>query len=47
MATLLWVLAVILVIAGIVSLVRVLVGYGILLTVIRLLVGTGGVRVFT
>jgi hypothetical protein len=43
----LWVLAVILVIAGIVSLVRGAVLAGILLIIAGLLVGPGGVSVFT
>lgn len=45
-ATLLWILAVILVIAGIVSLVRGSVVAGIVLIVVGLLVGPGGVSVF-
>jgi hypothetical protein len=47
MVALLWILAVILVIAGIVSLVRGQVLLGIALIVIGLLVGPGGVSVFT
>jgi hypothetical protein len=47
MVTLLWILAVILVIAGIVSLVRGEVLVGVALIVIGLLVGPGGVSVFT
>ena len=43
----LWILAVILVIAGIVSLVRGAVLQGIVLIVVGLLVGPGGVSVFT
>jgi hypothetical protein len=43
----LWVLAVILVIAGIVSLVRGAILVGVLLIVVGLLVGPGGVSVFT
>jgi hypothetical protein len=43
----LWLLAVILVIAGIVSLIRGAVLTGILLIVVGLLVGPGGVSVFT
>ncbi len=43
----LWVLAVILVIAGIVTLVRRQVALGIALIVVGLLVGPGGVSVFT
>ena len=47
MAVLLWVLAVILVIAGIVTALRGQVLLGIVLVVIGLLVGPGGVSVFT
>jgi len=43
----LWLIAVILVIAGIVALVRGAVAYGIVLIVVGLLVGPGGVSVFT
>ena len=43
----LWLLAVILVIAGIVSLVRGAILVGVLLIVVGLLVGPGGVSVFT
>ena len=43
----LWIIAVILVIAGIVALVRGAVLYGILLIVVGLLVGPGGVSIFT
>jgi hypothetical protein len=43
----LWVIAVILVIAGIVALVRGAILYGIVLIVVGLLVGPGGVSVFT
>jgi hypothetical protein len=46
MLFLLWLVAVILVIAGIVYLVRGAVGMGILLIVVGLLVGPGGVSVF-
>lgn len=46
MATLLWLIAVVLVIAGIVSLVRGSVLAGIALIVIGLLVGPGGVSIF-
>jgi hypothetical protein len=45
-ATLLWILAVILVIAGIVSLVRGQVLAGIVLVIVGLLVGPGGVSLF-
>jgi hypothetical protein len=45
--TLLWILAVILVVAGIVTILRGAVLYGIALIVIGLLVGPGGVSVFS
>jgi len=47
MATLLWILAAILVIAGIFSLIRGQMLWGIVLIVVGLLVGPGGVSVFT
>jgi len=47
MATLLWILAVILVIWGIVTLVRGSVLMGIVLIIVGLLVGPGGVSIFT
>jgi hypothetical protein len=47
MAALLWIVAVILVIAGVVSLVRRQLAAGIVLIVVGLLVGPGGVSVFT
>ena len=47
MLTLLWILAVLLVVAGIVSLLRGQIVAGIALIVIGLLVGPGGVSVFT
>jgi hypothetical protein len=47
MATLLWILAVILVIAGIVTALRGQILFGIVLVVVGLLVGPGGVSVFT
>lgn len=47
MEFLLWILAVILVIGGIVSLVRGQMLWGIVLIVVGLLVGPGGVSVFT
>ncbi|MDQ4039777.1 MAG: GPGG-motif small membrane protein [Actinomycetota bacterium] len=48
MATLLWILAVILVIAGIyVALVRKEILFGVILIIVGLLVGPGGVSVFT
>jgi len=43
----LWIIAVVLVIWGIVTLFRGAVGYGVLLIVVGLLVGPGGVSVFT
>jgi hypothetical protein len=43
----LWIIAVILVVAGIVSIIRGAVLWGVLLIVIGLLVGPGGVSVFT
>jgi hypothetical protein len=46
-ATLLWIIAAILVIAGIVSLLRGAVLAGIALIVVGLLVGPGGVSIFT
>ena len=47
MALLLWILAVILVVSGIVSLVRGQMLWGIVLIVVGLLVGPGGVSMFT
>jgi len=47
MAFLMWIIAVVLVIAGIVSLVRGAVMYGVVLIIVGLLVGPGGVSVFT
>ena len=47
MNTILWILAVILVISGIVSLVRGEVLWGIVLIIVGLLVGPGGVSLFT
>ena len=47
MATLLWILAVILVLAGIVTAFRGQVLLGIVLVVVGLLVGPGGVSIFT
>ncbi|MGY1822467.1 GPGG-motif small membrane protein [Geodermatophilus sp. SYSU D00079] len=47
MATLLWILAVVLVVAGIVALLRRQLLWGIVLIVVGLLVGPGGVSVFT
>jgi hypothetical protein len=47
MEFILWLLAVVLVVAGIVTLVRGAVLYGIVLVVVGLLVGPGGVSLFT
>ena len=47
MATLLWILAVILVIAGIFAILRKQVLWGVVLIIVGLLVGPGGVSVFT
>jgi hypothetical protein len=47
MAFILWLIAVVLVISGIVTLVRGQVLFGILLIVVGLLVGPGGVSIFT
>jgi hypothetical protein len=47
MATLLWILAVVLVVAGIVAIVRRQLLWGIVLIIVGLLVGPGGVSVFT
>ncbi|WP_166788475.1 GPGG-motif small membrane protein [Cryobacterium sp. TMS1-13-1] len=47
MATILWIIAVILVIAGIVALFRRQVLWGIVLIVVGLLVGPGGVSLFS
>jgi hypothetical protein len=47
MATLLWILAAILVIAGIVTAVRGAVVLGVVLIILGLLVGPGGVSLFT
>jgi hypothetical protein len=46
-ATLLWILAVILVIAGIFAIIRGQMMWGIVLIIVGLLVGPGGVSVFT
>ena len=43
----LWILAVILVVAGIVSLIRGQVLWGVVLVIVGLLVGPGGVSIFT
>jgi hypothetical protein len=47
MATILWILAVVLVVAGIVALLRSQILWGIVLIIIGLLVGPGGVSIFT
>ncbi|MGV8966840.1 MAG: GPGG-motif small membrane protein [Cellulomonas sp.] len=47
MTTLLWIVAVILVISGIVAIVRKQFLWGIVLIVVGLLVGPGGVSIFT
>ncbi|MGY1825266.1 MULTISPECIES: GPGG-motif small membrane protein [Blastococcus] len=47
MATLLWILAVVLVVAGVVAIVRKEIVWGIVLIVLGLLVGPGGVSIFT
>lgn len=47
MATILWIIAVVLVISGIVTLVRGQMLFGVLLIVVGLLVGPGGVSIFT
>ena len=47
MALLLWILAVVLVVSGIVALTRKEVVYGAVLIIVGLLVGPGGVSVFT
>jgi hypothetical protein len=47
MALLLWIIAVVLVVAGVVALLRQQVLWGIVLIIVGLLVGPGGVSVFT
>jgi len=47
MATLLWILAVVLVVSGIVALLRAQILWGIVLIIVGLLVGPGGVSIFT
>jgi hypothetical protein len=47
MATLLWILAVILVVAGIFAILRKQVLWGIVLIIVGLLVGPGGVSIFS
>jgi hypothetical protein len=47
MVTLLWILAVVLVVAGVFAIIRGQMLWGILLIIVGLLVGPGGVSVFT
>ncbi len=47
MAFILWILAVILVVAGIVTLIRGSILFGVVLIIVGLLVGPGGVSIFT
>jgi hypothetical protein len=47
MSTLLWILAVVLVVAGVFAIMRRQVIWGIVLIIVGLLVGPGGVSVFT
>jgi hypothetical protein len=47
MATVLWIIAVILVIAGIFAIIRKQLIWGVVLIVVGLLVGPGGVSIFT
>jgi len=47
LATILWILAVILVVSGIISLVRGQILWGAVLIIVGLLVGPGGVSIFT
>ncbi len=47
MALILWIIAVVLVIAGVAALLRKQMLYGVLLIVVGLLVGPGGVSIFT
>ena len=47
LATVLWILAVILVVAGVFAIVRKQVVWGVVLIVVGLLVGPGGVSIFT
>jgi hypothetical protein len=47
MATLLWILAVVLVVAGVLAILRKQLVWGIVLIIVGLLVGPGGVSVFT
>lgn len=47
MATLLWILAVILVVAGVFAIIRKQLLWGVVLIIVGLLVGPGGVSLFT
>jgi hypothetical protein len=47
MSTLLWIIAVVLVVAGVLALVRGQMIWGIVLIIVGLLVGPGGVSIFT
>ncbi|MDP3967053.1 MAG: GPGG-motif small membrane protein [Nocardioides sp.] len=47
MALLLWILAVVLVVAGVLAIIRSQVLWGIVLIIVGLLVGPGGVSIFT
>ncbi|MBW0094084.1 hypothetical protein I4I73_27020 [Pseudonocardia sp. KRD-184] len=47
MATILWILAVVLVVAGVLAIIRKQLVWGIVLIVVGLLVGPGGVSIFT
>ena len=47
MSTLLWILAVVLVVAGVLAIVRRQLIWGIVLIIVGLLVGPGGVSIFT
>jgi hypothetical protein len=47
LALLLWILAVVLVVSGIVSLIRGEVLWGVVLIIVGLLIGPGGVSIFT
>ncbi len=47
MEFILWIIAVILVVSGIVTLIRGQVAYGLVLIIVGLLVGPGGVSIFT
>ena len=47
MATLLWIIAVVLVVAGVVALLRRELIWGIVLIIVGLLIGPGGISIFT